>query len=229
MRQRTAWACYAFATLGWGAGIFLAARDYPGTYDWTYRVMSALASRKSNPEGAVWFASAILVAMLALWPVVTRIKRGTLAEHRLARFAGSALRIATVCGVLVGAERLIFFHFSSIVRKGHELLALISFLGFYCGILGLYIHRVRTRAASLLPTVIVVAPLLAIGVREMLLYVGQRDLGWADRDWRAAGTSLWLSFSFWQWIGAVVLWMALGHLLALFGCAPGGRTQPGAT
>ena len=47
---------YALATAVWAIGIERAAARYPGSYDWTYTVISALASRKHNPEGAAWFA-----------------------------------------------------------------------------------------------------------------------------------------------------------------------------
>jgi hypothetical protein len=50
-------------------------------------------------------------------------------------------------------------------------------------------------------------------MRELVLYVAQRGTGWADHDWRGAGTPLWFSFALWQWLAAALLWAALGHLL----------------
>ena len=38
------------------AGFLMAARYYPGGFDWAYTVVSALASQKHNPEGSAWFS-----------------------------------------------------------------------------------------------------------------------------------------------------------------------------
>jgi hypothetical protein len=108
---------------------------------------------------------------------------------------------------------LAFQHFSSVVRKGHELMALVAFLSFYVGIVGLYLHRVRQRRASPWSAALVVMPLLGVGFREGWLYFAQRHLGWADYDWKGTGAPLWLSFAWWQWLAASMLWLAFGHLL----------------
>lgn len=213
--SRRALGWYVLASAILAVGIPLAAARYPGSYDWAYRVISALASRKHNPEGAAWFAGAIAGAMACLWPVVTELTR----DGRAPRWVTVALRVGVVCGVLVGLERLVFFHFSDVVRKGHELIALVSFLGFYPGVLGLYWHRVKVRRGFLLPAILVVVPLLGVGVREFTLYLAQRGIGWTDHDWRGQGIPLWLSFALWQWLAAVLLWGAVGHLLVT-ACAP---------
>lgn len=82
------------------------------------------------------------------------------------------LRIGVACDAFVGIERLVFYHFSNVVRKGHELIALVSFLSF-----------------------------------------AQRGVGRADYDWHGHGTPLWLSFAWWQWLAAGLLWLSIGHLL----------------
>lgn len=214
--HRRALICYAFATLVLAAGMRLAAARYPGSFDWTYNVISALASQKHNPGGAAWFAGAIAIAMACLWPVVTVVAAG------IPRWVVVALRTGVICGVLVGAERLVFPHFSSVIRKGHELLALVAFLSFYAGITGLYAHRVRQRRASPWTAVMVLLPLLGAGVREGWLYFAQRQLGWADYDWKGTGAPLWLSFALWQWLAAAMLWLAMGQLLATSGRAAAG-------
>ena len=211
--QRRAYLWYALATTIWALGIRFASARYPGSFDWAYTVISALASRKHNPEGAAWFASAIVGAMLCLWPVVTRLTRDGFAGKSSPRWVKVALRIGVVCGTFVGVERLVFYHFSDLVHKGHELVALIAFLSFYAGVLGLYAHRVRVRRTFLIPAVIAVVPLLSIGCRELFLYLAQRHVGWADYNWRAHGTPLWFSFAWWQWLAAGLLWLSVGHLL----------------
>ncbi|HEX2860989.1 MAG TPA: hypothetical protein VHN79_05090 [Lacunisphaera sp.] len=210
VHYRRAIGCYLLATAVLAVGTVLAAKRFPGSFDWTYTVISALASRKHNPDGAAWFAGALAVAMAGLWPVVSALLRG---ETGIPRWVGIALRVGVVCGTLVGAERLVFQHFSSVVRKGHELIALMAFLSFYAGIVGLYVHRVRRRRASPWSAAVVVLPLLGVGCREAWLFFAQRHLGWADYDWKGTGAPLWLSFAWWQWLAAAMLWFALGHLL----------------
>ena len=210
---RRAWGWYALATGILAVGIPAAAARYPGPFDWAYTVISALASRKHNPDGAAWFAGAIAGSMACLWPVVTQLTRDGAAPPWVRR----ALRAGVVCGVIVGVERLAFFHFSTHVRKGHELVALVAFLSFYTGVVGLYVHRVARRRAFAWPAIAVVVPLLGVGLRELVLYLAQRGVGWADHDWRGANTPLWLSFAWWQWLAAGLLWLAVGHLLATSG------------
>jgi hypothetical protein len=212
--QRRAVVCYLLATAVLGAGILSAAARYPGSFDWTYTVISALASRKHNPDGAAWFAGAIAVAMASLWPVVNALVRDGFSGTRVPRWVEVALRAGVVCGTLVGAERLVFDHFSNVVRKGHELIALVAFLSFYAGIVGLYAHRVKQRRASPVSAAVVLVPLLGVGFREGYLYFAQRSIGWTGYDWKGTGAPLWLSFAWWQWLAASLLWLALGHLLA---------------
>lgn len=219
--QRGALLAYALASGILAIGSCLAAARYPGSFDWAYTVISALASQKHNPAGAAWFAGAIAGAFACLWPVVTQLTRNGTAP----RGVTIALRIGVVCAVFVGIERLVFFHFSSQVKKGHELMALVAFLSFYVGIVGLYLHRVRQRRAFRWPAIAVVVPLLGVGFRELTLYLAQRGIGWADHDWRAHGTPLWLSFAWWQWLAAGLLWLAVGHLLLTTRESPGASAE----
>ncbi|HEY8994167.1 MAG TPA: hypothetical protein VIM71_05880 [Lacunisphaera sp.] len=215
---------YGIATAVLVAGIGLAAKRFPGSFDWTYTVISALASRKHNPDGAAWFAGALAIAMACLWPVVNAVVRNGSDAERPPRWVELALRVGVVCGVAVGVERLAFQHFSSVVRKGHELIALAAFLAFYVGVVGLHLHRIRQQRASPWVAALVVLPLLGVGFREGWLYFAQRHLGWSDYDWKGTGAPLWLSFAWWQWLAAAMLWLAIGHLLV--SVAAKGRARP---
>jgi hypothetical protein len=207
-------AAFSLSALVVLTGTLLAVRSYPGGYDWLYTVMSALASRKDNPGGAAWFAGGLALSLAVLWPVVAWIRERHGGERGLVRFGSRALQLGIVCGVLVGVERLTFLHFSDLVHKGHELLALVCFLSLYSGILAVLAHRVRERITSAWPAALTIAPLVAVGLSQLALYLDQRDLGWVDRSWREMGVPVWLSFAFWQWLAAAALWASLGYLVA---------------
>ncbi len=209
VRRRTAVLALALALVTFAAGVAIAARNYPEQpYDWSYVVVSALASHKHNPEGGHWFSAALGLSMLALWPVVTYLR-----DASAGRWPIATLRAGVLCGVAVGVERLVFVHFSDLVHKAHELLAVGVFVGMYAGVLGLYAHRVRHDRRALAGALIVGAPLIAIGITQLALYFDQRDLGWVDHGWRAMGVPVWLSFAFWQWLAVALLWVGLGHLV----------------
>jgi hypothetical protein len=209
VRRRAAALAFGWAFAAFAAGVAISAAMYPEQpYDWMYVVMSALASRKHNPEGGRWFAVALGISMVLLWPAVTHLR-----DAFRWRWPVVALRVALVCGVAMGAEWLIFRHLSDVLNKGHELLALGVFIGLYAGVLGLYAERIRHDRRAWAAAMLVAAPLLAIGITQLMLYFDQRDLGWVDHGWRAMGIPVWLSFAFWQWLAVALLWVGLGHLV----------------
>lgn len=196
----------------------MAARHYPGGFDWRYTVASALASKKHNPTGSSWFSSAFILSMGFLWPYVTSLKKD-LCPSRSAptKFAISALRLGLICGAMVAAERLLIHDLSSWVYKAHEILALLFFLGLYLGVLVLLIQAMLRQRVYLLPVFLIITPLLAIGITQIWLYFDQRELGWVDTRWREMGIPFWLSFAFWQWLAIGFLWAGLGLLLFIKG------------
>jgi len=192
----------------------LAAARYPGGFDWFYTVASALASRKHNPEGSYWFSGALIISMALLWfSLSTMRQKKFLSFPRLARASLGILRLGLISGCLMGMERLLIFHLSDLIHKAHEILALLTFLGFYLGILGLLIVRLSGRKNSFWPVLLVASPLLAIGLTQLWLYLDQRDLGWVDTSWREMGVPFWLSFAFWQWWAMACLWQGLGWVV----------------
>lgn len=195
-------------------GTVMAARYYPGGFDWVYAVISALASQKHNPAGSFWFAGALIIAMALLWPYVTALQTRLSSFIPATGFAIVALRTGLVCGALLGAEKLLIRDLSSWVYKAHEILALLTFFGLYVGILGLLVQAMLRQRIYSVHVILIVGPLIAIGITEFWLYIDQRDLGWVDTSWREAGVPFWLSFAFWQWLAIVFLWLGLG-LLAL--------------
>lgn len=193
-------------------GLFMAALHYPDGFDWFYTVASALASQKHNPTGSFWFAGTLSLAMVLLWPYVSSIKKGLYTQHPAALFSIVALRTGLICGALLGLERLLIRDLSNWIYKAHEFLGVFTFLGLYCGILGLLLVAMLRQRRYAFTVLLVASPLLAIGITQIWLYLGQHDLGWVDTGWRDMGIPIWLSFAFWQWLAIGFLWAGLGLL-----------------
>jgi len=127
--------------------------------------------------------------------------------------------------LLLALEGLFGLDLSVLGRKGHEALALATFLGFYAGMLGLYVRRIRRSPAFFAPALLIVLPLLGVGVTQLSLYLGQGTLGWVNPGWRELGVPLWLSFAFWQWLAMGFLGLGLGTLVLGSG-SPGPHREP---
>lgn len=204
--------CYLLATGVLVTGLVLAARPFPRGFDWAYTVMSALASTKHNPVGGAWFAAALAFSAVLLWPVALRVRQDirTLGVHP--GVGHRLLQAGLIGAAFVGLERLLIYHLSAHLPKAHEVLALLTFLSLYGGLFALLRERIRVHPHAIWPAVLLVTPLLAIGASLGYLYFDQRELGWVDRRWRDLGVPVFLSFAFWQWLGAATLWTALGYL-----------------
>lgn len=193
-------------------GSFMAARYYPGGFDWFYTVASALASQKHNPAGSIWFASSLSLSMLLLWLYVSSIKTSLSGMLPSAGFAITAIRFGLVCGFLLGAERLLIRDLSHWINNAHEGLALFTLLGLYVGVLGLLSQFIHIKKSNIFPVLLIVSPLVAIGIGGLWLYLEQRDVGWVNTNWREKGIPIWLSFAFWQWLAIGLIWTGLGML-----------------
>lgn len=191
--------------------VYVSQSLYPENYDWQYTVISALASPKHNPEGFRYLSIGLAASMLVLIPYVNRLPR----PRKSLVYATRALTLGLVFGILMGIESFLSPTWPDSLDKIHELLALLCFLFMYGGILGYSISNVRQSRRHLVSACVISAPLIAIGICQLSLYLGQRDLGWVDRSWREMGVPLWQSFAFWQWIALVCLWTSLGLLSLL--------------
>lgn len=204
----------------------MAVARFPGEFDWVYSVISRLASTRHNPDGARWLTGSLLVAAIFLWPVIGHLDRWFSSGQDRPRLSLAALRMGLVGAGLLAIEGLTSLDLSRIARKAHEALALITFIALYLGIIGLYVRRIRTARTLLWPALIVVLPLFAVGVTQLFLYLGQRDLGWVNTDWREIGIPFWLSLAFWQWLAVAFLAVGLGILVASAASRPDPEPAP---
>jgi len=205
--------CFTAAGLSAALGVALAARHYPGGFDWAYTVISRLASNHRNPDGAAWLSGSLLVAVVLAWPTVGYLRRAMRSEGGRPRIPLLGLRMGLLAGAVLALEGLFALDLSPLGRKAHEAVAVVAFLGFYVGVLGLQAYRVRRLGASLLPALLVALPLVAVGLSQVGLYFDQRDLGWVNTEWREMGIPLYLSFAFWQWLAVAGIGIGLGHLV----------------
>ncbi len=211
--RRTALACFGAASLSVALGVAFAARHFPGGFDWGYTVISRLASNRRNPGGAAWLSGFFLLAVGLAWPAVGYLRRALSAGSHPPRVPLLGLRLGLLAAAVLGVEGLFALDLSPLGRKAHEGVAVLAFLGFYVGVLGLQLHRIRRLGGSLLPGLLVALPLVGVGLSQVALYFDQRDLGWVNTEWREMGIPLYLSFAFWQWLAVMGLGLGLGHLL----------------
>jgi hypothetical protein len=205
---------YLLALLLFWAGVFCAADRFPLTYDWPFRSVSSLASHKHNPQGGAYFASALSLSMVLLWPCVVALKRVTRHSTQL-RSSMQALQVGLVASALVGVDRLLFRDMSARLPQSHEFVAVIAFVALYIGVFGLLRRLLFHHKRHLLAAVAASLTLLAIAGIHLWFSVGQHGLGQSESSWWATGSALLLSPPFWQWLSVALLWLGFGLLLLL--------------
>lgn len=201
---------YISAVVVFFLGVVVSASRYPGGYDWLHMVISTLASHKENPEGSYWFILALCISMVLLWFYIMALKSAWPINSYVDSVSLRALQIAVLAGFLVGLERLFDYEVYTQIYKLHEKIALITFMAFYVGTLGLLFRLMLQRRIYLLVLLAVAVPIVVLGGIEFWLYLSQRDIGWVGVSWGKMEIPLWLSFSFWQWLELVFLWLGLG-------------------
>lgn len=201
---------YLLALLLFWAGVLCAAYQFPLSYDWPFRPVSALASHKHNPQGGAYFASALSLSMVLLWPCVVALKRAMphSTQIRSSMQALQALQVGLVASALVGVDRLVFHDMSAKLPQSHELLAVIAFFALYIGVFGLLLRLVFHHKRYLLTAVVASLTLLAIAGIQLWLSSGEHGIG-------RGGSALLLSPPFWQWLSVAMLWLGFGLLLLL--------------
>jgi len=215
---------YLLALLLFWAGVYSAAERFPDIYDWPFRAVSALASHKHNPLGGAYFAAALCLSMILLWPCVVALKRVTRHSTQI-HFSMQALQVGLIASALVGLDRLVFHDMSARLPQSHELLAVIAFFALYIGVSGLLLRMVfRYKRYLLVAVVVSLVPLALAGI-SLWSSAGQHGAVSELGSWWAMGGALLLSPPFWQWLSVALLWLGFGLLLLLRSGSRGDNNQ----
>jgi hypothetical protein len=190
------------ALLAFWSGMAGAAHAYPGGYDWLYQTISVLLYPDQNPHGYLWaWAGVELCGVLGFAWTVPLARR---AENAMASRPSSGIRslqfgFLCMCFTVLPARLLPF-------PRGHELFALLAFLGLCFGVtVQLWIAMDRRQLLPWLPLI----PLVLAASTQAYLSLERPELPWVNPHWRTLGISPWLSFGFWEWISCAVLSVCL--------------------
>ena len=211
---------------GFWAGLYLASRRYPSEYDWRYMTVSSLLYPDRDPRGYTWAWCGLIVCALGGLCWVSALARGSEWRSKQMRPGICALALGFACmvGCAVWPGRLLH------LPRGHDLLALLAFIGICVGTVHLAYERVeqhlRERRAAPRPAARLCAALVAAGALLPILLeaITQADvadafphLPWVGLEWRARGVPMYLSFAFWEWITCAVF---SAYIVALSAAPP---------
>lgn len=195
----------------WG-GMLMAERSYPSEYDWRYMTISSLVYGERNPNGYLWARAGIALCGLAGLYWTTMVA----GEGRQRGSAGPpagiwALGLGYVCMMCCALlpERLVGF------SRGHDVLALVAFVGVCIGMVHSTFKVVQRRArparfaggpglqAGILAGV-PLSPIVLAAVAQAHIAHALPGLPWVGLVWRARGIPVYLSFAFWEWVTCAV-------------------------
>jgi hypothetical protein len=202
----------------WG-GMAAAAHVYPAGYDWQYQTISVLLYPDQNPHGYLWaWAGLELCGLAGVAWTAEQSRRLQLAIPR-SRATGFRLLllgfVCMCCAVL--PDRLLP------LPKGHELFAILAFLGLCVGVtwqMSLLVDsrkssrrpgspsRIRSITRRVMPLVPVVPLVLAASTQAYLALL-RPTLPWVGPSWRTLGISPFLSFGLWEWTSCAALSVCL--------------------
>jgi hypothetical protein len=199
--------------LGFWAGLYLASRHYPTEYDWRYMTISSLLYPDRDPRGYLWAWCGLIACAVGGLSWVSVLVRGNEWRTKKMRPGIWALALGFMCmmSCAVWPGRLLHF------PRGHDLLALLAFVGICIGTVHLAYERVERnlrhrRAASRAGAKVCAALIAGTALLPLMLEaITQADvartfphLPWVGLEWRARGVPMYLSFAFWEWITCAV-------------------------
>jgi hypothetical protein len=197
-----------FGVLAFSASMF------PKGYDWRYRVISSLLSPRDNPQHYRIAACGLILTGLFMLPFAPHLRRGLAPVSKVgARIAGAAFLlgvVALIADCFVVPQHV---HATLDIRRFHEFLArsAAGFLaiGMLSGCWCAWKGRGRSLPRSLfwIWAAVTVAPLIGVLCSEALLLVFNRALSRPSRH--AFRHSVFWHLGFWEWTGAVAVFIFL--------------------
>jgi hypothetical protein len=199
------------ALLAFWSGMTVAARAYGAGYDWRYQAISVLLNAGHDPHGYLWAWAGLELCGLAglAWTA-----------------APSQSIAAAIDGPRVAATRMLRLGFLCMccsvlpdsllpLSKGHELLAILAFLGIYGGVIlqNFVVINERQRSAIRLRAsiwaLLLLLPVALAALTQAYLSLARPHTPWVTPAWRARGIPIYLSFAVWQWISCIVFSLCL--------------------
>lgn len=225
--------------LAFWCGLWIAARRYPSEYDWRYITISRLGYADRNPGGYRWAWTGLLLCALGglCWSTVLvwdcrREKSGRTS------IGICALALSYVCMVSCASLPGGF----PLFPRGHDILAVSSFLGICIAIIQLTLHlaegsprRRRTpplpgspRVYAALLAGAALSPILMAAITQAYISRARPDLPWVSLEWRTLGVPVFLSFAFWEWITCAVFSVYTVGLcwMTMMNSSPTARVSP---
>jgi hypothetical protein len=197
----SAWA----GVLAFWAGLWMAALKYPSEYDWRYMTISSLVYPDRNPDGYRWAWRGLMLCALGglCWTAVL------LRDSRQCGRGRTGVGGWGVGGWALGVGYLCMLSCAWLpawlprLPRGHDLLALSSFLALCAGIVALTFRlSARTFRRPLyrcLLAGLALSPIVLAAVTQAYVSYALPDLPWVGLAWRARGAPVYLSFALWEW------------------------------
>jgi hypothetical protein len=199
--------------IGFWSGLYFASRRYPSEYDWRYMTISSLLYPDRDPLGYRWAWCGLIACAMGGLCWVSVLVRGSEWQIKRMRLGICALGVGFVCMVSCALWPGRLLHFP----RGHDLLALLAFLGICVGTLQLAYERmeqnlrgrgITSRAGARVYAALIAGaallPLILEAITQADVARAFPHLPWVGLEWRARGVPMYLSFAFWEWITCAV-------------------------
>ena len=189
---------------------------FPKGYDWRYRVISSLISPRDNPEHYRIAACGLILTGLFMLPFAQHLNRGLAPVSKIgAGIAGTAFLLGIVALIVDCFVVPQHVHATLRIRRFHEFLARsaagLLAIGMLSGCWCAWKGAGRSLPRSLLWTwaIVTVLPLTGVLCSEALLVVSQFNPALSRPIRNAFRHSVFWHLGFWEWIGAVAVFIFL--------------------
>ena len=201
----------------------IAASMFPHGYDWRYQVISSLLSPRDNPQRHWLAASGVILTGLLMLPFAGHLYRSL---HGTSRHGAAIAGLAFLIGVsflildcfvvpqhvhaTLGVRRLHVF----LDRSSAGFLTIAMLTSCWCAWIGR--GRIVPRPVFWIWTIVTTVPIAGVVCSELLLLLTRVNPDWAQPIQRTLRHSVFWHLGFWEWIGAVAVFVFLCAATLLF-------------